>query len=969
MSNDTCQGTQRYGDTLRISWRCQPTARTCQVEVWWKDSLIMPATLDAQHPKAQFSAADESDPRQQVKGEFQLDALAGELELVYLSYPGGEVRHQRLCPREGPSPPIPPPEPVDDESLIGPAIIGPAARDLFPYVFLRGWPAAPSSQATDRFVRYPGADTCLAGDLRFYCQLLAIDRTAPNAREAMMQRSAQFIEGRLASAGKFVPDAAALAPPFDSFASLRAKLLTQRPLTLASVVDTTTSMLGMTWQDIADYLASAAFATECDQAWQSLFALIIESGYDRGGLAQLIGSVVMAALLQRLTQDPNAPDPAQWSASRLGDVLEATVVLPGPAFPLPPAGQPDRLSAKPSVLPFAIGELQLVRERLVRYELGEVGHIENVMPGERKTRRHWERQREDIQTQTVAVGEYSSDDLLEGRSEAFEQCAQREIREQFRLDFSTTYGPPQEATAAGYEMQSANPENVPNRQRLEAREALARSVTRSASRRYAHSLSALRSERLRRDLESETGHCIDRRGQQTGCRGVYRWVNAVHRCWIEPVGLRLMLELFIPEPARDFIAARLQLSGTSLNRPMPLTAAGVDTFEDIAIEPGSEAYYATLAARYGVNNVEPPPPATQTQSVVFETDPPVSALVLTLPEGYLARQATVLFASTDPAQQARVSVGGAAAVVGQSPVPAQAPAPAIALAGQRGTLPVAFALTSGDSSGPTALLDHRSSDTPGTSGSLEIIASRRGPSRFTLTVQIQCDASPSLLARWRSQVYARLQEGYRQQLAAYLDATGIRQQPNWQGDQLAWRTIARDETTRRGLREFIEVARNRTGQVGRIHRFLPALAVWLERVLEWPRMTVSFVDCLPESGLGQDRVIAGPDAGLAGFLQASHARVLLPVAPGRELTVLYYLATGVVWNDSDTLAPTLDATVAGDGDSSAGCGSRWIDVVNAWKEAAGPCRPATSTSEPWHVVLPTTLSVLQEGESLPEFGP
>src|SRR2546427_10247444 len=63
----------------------------------------------------------------------------------------------------------------------------------------------------------------------------------------------------------------------------------------------------------------------------------------------------------------------------------ATLLLPSPVFPLPAAG-PARAEEPSSIpiQPYAIGELQQVKRRLLGYALGEVSHIESVMADERK---------------------------------------------------------------------------------------------------------------------------------------------------------------------------------------------------------------------------------------------------------------------------------------------------------------------------------------------------------------------------------------------------------------------------------------------------------------------------------------------------------------------------------------------------------------------------------------------------------
>lgn len=948
-----CTGSRRFEDDVRIEWRCE--GATCRVEVWWRKSLIMPAQLSSARPTAAFSVSDEHDPRRRVEGEFALGPGRDALTLVYLRYPGGAVRDEPLCrPGPPPPPPVPPPHPDPDPvDPIDALAVHADARDLFPYVFLRGWPPTPDAQCEDRFVRYPGVDSCATDDERLFCLLREVDRTGPDARGTMIARALAYIEDPGAATGAFASGPRALPAPLDRFAQAQRHLERAAPQCIDAFVASLCEHLHMDWPALVEATRTVGYAEALDRAWQSLFALCIVLGYDRAGLSGLIRTVVLAALLQRLiASTPPVEDegeqplpPAQaWPPLRLQEGLEATVVLPAPVFPLPPAVPVAGLALPwpdAGILPFAIGDLQRVKERLVRYQLGEVGHIENVMAGERKTRRQLERQREDRSSLSSDTAMQDDSDSTQARSDAFEQHAKSVLHEQFKQDYSTTYGPPKEATATGSITLLPNADNVPTRADADDRSALGREITQHAVRRYARQLGTLRRERVRREQEHEVGHVIDRRGLDTGTRGIYRWVNAVHRCWVETVGQRLVLELFVPQPARDVIASALQFAGVPLTRPLPLSEFGVDTFEDIALDADAPAYYAALAARYGVDDIALPPPLLQTRAAVFETDPPLSATLLALPEGYAARSAVAVLGSSDPALAASLSIGGTRVeltIDGSTP-----PAP-IDLAGQCGMLPLAFAL---------AL------PVPVTSASGEVAP------RFTLTVQVDCEATPDLLGRWRSAVYARLQQAYRAQLAAYLDASQMRSAPQTQRNTLAQRKLVRDTLQRRGLQAFVALARRRIGEDARIARFLPALAVWLERVLDWNGMSLSFVDCIGEGQAIALRADGDEAGGLAPFLQADVARVLLPVVPGHEQALLFFLATGMVWDDADMRAPTFETPV--ETPDAPGTGTRFLDVANAWKTAsADPHHPAPVPA-PWHVLLPTTLTVLQHGDELPSF--
>ena len=106
------------------------------------------------------------------------------------------------------------------------------------------------------------------------------------------------------------------------------------------------------------------------------------------------------------------------------------------------------------------------------------------------------------------------------------------------------------------------------------------------------------------------------------------------------------------------------------------------------------------------------------------------------------------------------------------------------------------------------------------------------------------------------------------------------------------------------MRGLLGLSRRRTGADAPDQQVAPTLQLWLDQALEWPELTYTLIDD-PEAAPAPDP----DDAGLTPFLQAAQARVLLPVAPGHENALLYFLATGMMWLGDDALVPTFQATL------------------------------------------------------------
>jgi hypothetical protein len=228
-------------------------------------------------------------------------------------------------------------------------------------------------------------------------------------------------------------------------------------------------------------------------------------------------------------------------------------------------------------------------------------------------------------------------------------------------------------------------------------------------------------------------------------------------------------------------------------------------------------------------------------------------------------------------------------------------------------------------------------------------------------VELQLLRTPQSLAGWKSALYAQLLDGYRGQQARYLQASGAI--GTGVNPRYAQRAI-RGELIRAGLRGFLRLASQRTGEVGREIRFAPALRLWLDQALEWSEMTFTLIDDPCSDALPLHRGAAHAPDPFDEFLQADIARVLLPVAPSCERALLYFMASGMVWNGEDALAPTFETPV--EQDEKAPSSTRYLDLVDDLKSIA-PTSAPSGVEARWIVTLPTAMSVLQDDDRLPQF--
>lgn len=850
------------------------------------------------------------------------------------------------CPIRGPVPPpqpwppqptpIEPDRPVDPIDPVEPIpIINSHPEELFPYVYVRRWPKVSALDLLMGFVQYVGASPPSS---TFFDDLVLARNHGRDAAQAL---ALQFIDGDPPYQNDFVGSLGQLAGPVGQFADVLRQL--PRPETsasdwLAKAREQLSQLLAshaLTWS----YFGSAEYAQALDRVWQSYFALVVTLGYDTALLDALTRVLVMAHLIEvalvpyggpgAAGTDASAvlPQPVHVSVAQVKVLLRATVVLPAQVFPLPPAQLPA-LSPPSAPLgwmePYAMGDLQMVRQRLLRYQSGEIARIENVMRGERREVTHKRTHRQvDTYKQTSAEMQVLQNDAADERSN-LQQEARKTVAEATETNqynkFTSSYGPPTQATLDGswskVIQQGANPGQDDTTR-------FARDILNKTVNRISRSVSQTRSSSTMNQTEDMVLSLIDNTGGAHSLRGVFRWLNKVYEACVVNYGQRLMVEFMLCQPAAAFIAQEQALAGQDFVKPRPPLQWGVSTFESITPEN-----YARLGAYYGVLDLEPPPLAQRFASATLRGG---EEKLIAVPSGYCATTAYVNYVCTPTGLPTPVVLVGR-----------QTFSPTVAA----GTAP----LQGEDDSVPVSVLDYPPSLSP--------------PSdpQVLVNVEVMCAPSKRCMDQWRIRTYASVMRAYQERLAAYqarsdggASARGAGRSP------LANRQIEQRELKNGCLRLLLERLLTLTGMPADAARLSPPSEFtvneprylqFLDEVLEWSEMVYSFyASPLPATpgaaGVGVELgSLANDDDALFGsFLQADQARVLLPVQPRHVMAFLYFYGAGMLWPSDDTLAPVNPGDVA---------------LVNDWKQSEPKHHTIQRVGPCWEVVVPTAMQVLDE---------
>ncbi|HEY9198516.1 MAG TPA: hypothetical protein VIR60_04050, partial [Gammaproteobacteria bacterium] len=295
---------------------------------------------------------------------------------------------------------------------------------------------------------------------------------------------------------------------------------------------------------------------------------------------------------------------------------------------------------KPLIPPIGIGDLNVVKLKLIGFEPGDIAHIENVMAFETRSREHRRFRRvEEILTEEIERSEENLHEMESTERFQIEQQAQEVIRSETKFEagaeISAGFGPVQIGAYARFST-SQSKELTNTYATNYAKEIMERSLNRIIER--------VRSERITKTLEEfeETNkHGFENtEGQHQS--GIYRWVNKYYRAKVVNYGKRLWYEFIVPQPAAFYIFAQ---HNHLENHVLPVEPE-IPVNPDVpgqTLEPGhiTRDNYHTLAREHGADGVKAPPREyitlvkTIARDVDAERDFAIVDNDLEIPDGYV----------------------------------------------------------------------------------------------------------------------------------------------------------------------------------------------------------------------------------------------------------------------------------------------------------------------------------------------
>jgi hypothetical protein len=580
---------------------------------------------------------------------------------------------------------------------------------------------------------------------------------------------------------------------------------------------------------------------------------------------------------------------------------------------------------RPVIKPLGIGDLKVVKERLLRYKTGEVAHIENVLDGESKERTHrrLDRSEEILTIETESIEETEKDNQTTDRFELKKET-EKTIESDMSIDagvtVSASYGPVELGAYANFAYSTSSSETTRNSQNF-ARDVVDRSLTKVQKR--------AREERITKTLhevEETNQHGIDNSPAGGGhVTGVYRWVDKEYEAQVYNYGKRMIFEFVVPEPASYFMYAQENDPAKKVDVAKPRTL-GWTSHHDVT--PWNFGDYVQA---YNVQGVEPPPPAWMVISSAFDQNGMTqdqatskSSKDLVLPDGYVARSFGYHWNVWHWDGWHFDVLVGLEAVSGSDST----------LSGEDSVVPVS------------------------------VIAAK--VAAYVVNVEVFCERTDRAFELWQLKTFEKVVAAYQAALAMYQDklkaaevARGVVIQGRNPGlnDRIVRNELKRQcltLLTGDDLTGFNAVS----GAPPVVDLFEAAeegsFIQFFEQAFEWEQLTYL---CYPyfwarESTWSKRLGLNDVDPRFNQFLQAGAARVVVPVHPAYNDAIVHFVETGVLWDGGTP--PHIDDPL-------------FLSIVEELKAATDDLNGAEPEGEPWLVTVPTTLVYLQPDSSLPDY--
>ncbi|KAI9680659.1 MAG: hypothetical protein M1817_004099 [Caeruleum heppii] len=622
-----------------------------------------------------------------------------------------------------------------------------------------------------------------------------------------------------------------------------------------------------------------------------------------------------------------------------------------------------------------VSDLLVVKQQLIGYEGGDLAHVENILKGESKSREF--SATETVETETFLETETTKEkETSTSTAERFEMVneSNKALKESSSkkagITISASYGPTVSVSASANVASDRSKEES-----TKVANQFSREITTQASDRIQQRVLERRTTRTLTETISKDMHAFDNVKGGGHIAGMYQWLNKVYEAQTWNYGQRTMLDFMLPEPGAFLFDQMTE----------PSSDQGLTAVPDFDLKPEdiTPAKYMKYGVLYGVTDLEPPPPYMRTASSGVTShagDAPVKQERLELPDGYRVVGITAHVTGMKDAKHPDNSV---TIVCGNFHYTWDASESTHGITNDI----VHFAATWGV---PLPPLEPDAANLSGSAGTTDVrkvgqrnelvwAASLVWMAHFAATIQLELQRTPEALDAWRARCWAKLRTAATNQMekqkaalakakvdASFSPIQGRNPEKNLIMMRNEVKKMCISIMTDQHFDNFsaIQTSSLHKGEAGK-----PSISqiniekAWdqgpyvrfFEQAFEWDEMTwLTYPYFWGRKGDWFKKIdYEDEDPVFEKFMQAGYARANVPVRPGFEGALEYFLATGKTWRGG--ALPGISSPA-------------FLPLVQEIQESLGKkTEEPERYGEPWKVRVPTNLVRLRRDDVVPKW--
>jgi hypothetical protein len=574
-----------------------------------------------------------------------------------------------------------------------------------------------------------------------------------------------------------------------------------------------------------------------------------------------------------------------------------------------------------------MSDLFIIKEELHKYVEGDIAHIENILAGENKVRKHRNlyRTEDSIESETETLTSEERDHQVSEKS-SLKSEVQKTIDSKVGLDAGVTatikYGSRLTITPHANVTADFSKSTSESTARSYAKDVVDRSVSKLQEKVRKVSISKVINE-----LEEKNRHTIDNSEPGSSHRaGIYYWVNKVTRAQVFNYGKRMMFDVIVPEPAALFKKLFELKSSNKNDKQRP-------EMPQLSLSDIKRDEYLGLLNSFGISGaIEPPDAKTAIQIGIHQnlTEPPNNVTTgfsssefksEQIPDGYKATSFDFSISCYigDPAAQKGSDEASVSVAVGKSII--------LKNVKSQGKL---NAINNWSGSGKNIdMNDEQGVITAVVAGYSSVAMSLSG------TISIKCELTTEAFDKWKVQIYNYIMDDYNRKLELYEASEVNNPLIQIKGrNPFLNREIERNELKRHiiailmcnyfngmgSMNEVVAPCGYPEPDFEKLEKDTPYIQ-FFEQVFEWNYITYLFYHSMWARKCKWPELI-DEDSGdplFDKFLMSGASRVQIPVRPEMQDVFYWFLKTGQIWGESG-IPP-----VSGD--------SNYISMIQELKEA------------------------------------